>query len=298
VVVTALGTATAAAAGPETSTLRSGEQLGPGQRLLTPTGVSLVMGANGNLTEYAPGNRAVWALNTGIAGTALRMQADGNLALVIPGNYAIWTTRTGGNPGATLELAPDGNAAVLSTARVAKWNNGVHIAGLPTAPTTTTPPPTTTAPPPTTAPPTTTTVPPTTTVPSTPPTTTAPPASGTTAEVASLTNAERAKAGCAALRVDSRLATSAQGHAADMATNNYFSHVSLDGRTFDQRIRAAGYPSPGGENIAKGYTSAAAVMTGWMNSTGHRANILNCSFTALGVGFDARGNYWVQNFGY
>jgi hypothetical protein len=74
--------------------------------------------------------------------------------------------------------------------------------------------------------------------------------------------------------------------------------ASLRGRTFDQRIRAAGYPSPGGENIAKGYVSASAVMTGWMNSPGHRANILNCSFTALGVGYDTRGNYWVQNFGY
>jgi uncharacterized protein YkwD len=284
--VTAVSTAAPAFAGPETGALRSGEQLGPGQRLITPTGVALVMGTNGNLTEYAPGNRAVWALNTGIPGTLLRMQTDGNLALVIPGNYPIWSTRTAGNPGAALELAADGNAAVLTTARVAKWNNGVHIAGLPATPTTTTP--ATTTPPATT--------PPTTTPPTTTPPTTQPPA-GPAAEVASLTNAERAKAGCAALRVDARLATSAQGHAADMATNDYFSHVSLDGRTFDQRIRAAGYPSPGGENIAKGYPTASAVMTGWMNSAGHRANILNCSFTALGVGYDARGNYWVQNFG-
>jgi uncharacterized protein YkwD len=298
--VTAVSTAAPAFAGPETGALRSGEQLGPGQRLITPTGVALVMGTNGNLTEYAPGNRAVWALNTGIPGTLLRMQADGNLALVIPGNYPIWSTRTAGNPGATLELAADGNAAVLTTARVAKWNNGVHIAGLPTTPATTTPPTTTrpTTTPPTTTPPATT--PPATTPPATtPPTTsqTTQPPAGPTAEVASLTNAERAKAGCAALRVDARLAASAQGHAADMATDNYFSHVSLDGRTFDQRIRAAGYPSPGGENIAKGYPTASAVMTGWMNSAGHKANILNCSFTTLGVGYDARGNYWVQNFG-
>lgn len=79
---------------------------------------------------------------------------------------------------------------------------------------------------------------------------------------------------------------------------NYFSHVSQDGRKFDTRIRNAGYPSPGGENIAKGHTSPTAVMTAWMNSTGHRANILNCTFTTIGVGFDARGNYWVQNFGH
>jgi uncharacterized protein YkwD len=164
--------------------------------------------------------------------------------------------------------------------------------------------------------PTTTTVP--TTTPPTSTTTTAtsedPPSSSSTRETASaetsaagaasevdrvvqLVNAERAKAGCRALTVDQRLVNSAQAHSTDMAVNDYFSHVSLDGRTFDQRIRAAGYPDPGGENIAKGYRSADDVMRGWMGSSGHRANILNCGFTTIGVGLDTRGWYWTQNFG-
>lgn len=264
-------------AGAETNTLRSGETLASGQRLVTATGVTLVMGTDGNLVESAPSGQRVWWLTSNRPGSVLRMQADGNLVLIAPGNLTLWRTNTGGNPGATFELGTDGNAAVYTTARVVKWNNGVRLA--------TTAPPTTTTPAPA-PPPTTTTTP-------------APPPSGDPAtEVATLTNAERAKAGCAPLRVDSRLTTSAQGHATDLAVNNYFSHTSLDGRTSDVRIRNAGYPSPGGENIAKGQTSPAAVMTAWMNSTGHRANILNCAFAAIGVGFDARGNYWVQNFGY
>jgi uncharacterized protein YkwD len=82
-----------------------------------------------------------------------------------------------------------------------------------------------------------------------------------------------------------------------MATKKYFSHTSQDGRTFDVRMREAGYPKPGGENIAMGYPNAAAVVDGWMKSTGHRENIENCSFTTMGVGLDTRGNYWTQNFG-
>ena len=59
-----------------------------------------------------------------------------------------------------------------------------------------------------------------------------------------------------------------------------------------------GYPTPGGENIAQGQTSAQQVMTDWMNSSGHRANILNCQFTAIGVGLNTNGWYWTQDFGY
>ena len=64
----------------------------------------------------------------------------------------------------------------------------------------------------------------------------------------------------------------------------YISHVSDDGRSFADRARAQGYDSPGGENVARGQRDAADVMDGWMNSAGHRANILNCSFKAIGVG--------------
>lgn len=113
-----------------------------------------------------------------------------------------------------------------------------------------------------------------------------------------LVNDERAVKGCKALVIDDRITTAAQGHSTDMATQNYFSHKSKDGRDFVQRMKEAGYPKPGGENIAMGYSTPEAVMEGWMKSQGHRENILNCSFTTMGVGLDTRGNYWTQNFGY
>lgn len=116
--------------------------------------------------------------------------------------------------------------------------------------------------------------------------------------VLDLVNDERAAKGCKALVIDDRITTAAQGHSADMAKLGYFSHESKDRRTFDMRMRDAGYPKPGGENIAMGYDTPAAVMDGWMKSQGHRDNILNCSFTAMGVGFDEHGNYWTQDFGY
>jgi len=117
-------------------------------------------------------------------------------------------------------------------------------------------------------------------------------------EVLRLTNRERAKAGCAPLHADSRLAAAAQGHSADMAARGYFAHVTPEGRTPWDRARAAGYANPSAENIAMGYRTPAEVVAGWMTSPGHRQNILNCSSHALGVGFDARGYYWTQLFGY
>lgn len=126
---------------------------------------------------------------------------------------------------------------------------------------------------------------------------TAPTKAQARADVITAVNAERRRAGCAALASDSRLTKAAQGHAGDMAANNYFSHTGRNGSTFGDRIRATGATfRTGGENIAKGQRSAAAVMASWMASSGHRRNILNCAFTRIGVGFDARGNYWVQDF--
>ena len=118
------------------------------------------------------------------------------------------------------------------------------------------------------------------------------------AEVLRLTNIERAKVDCGALHADSRLAAAAQAHSTDMATRNYFSHTSPDGVTPWDRARAAGYASPSAENIAMGFRTPADVMAAWMQSSGHRANILNCASHAVGVGFDARGYYWTQLFGY
>ena len=120
-------------------------------------------------------------------------------------------------------------------------------------------------------------------------------------QVVQLVNAQRAKVGCRGLAVDARLSRAAQAHSADMARRRYFSHTSPDGRTFVQRIRAQGNPGTRlGENIAAGYRTPSTVMTAWMKSAGHRANILNCRFTAIGVGYATGGpygTYWTQDFG-
>lgn len=99
------------------------------------------------------------------------------------------------------------------------------------------------------------------------------------------------------------LRAAARGHSQDMATLNFFAHTSLDGRTFLQRIQNAGYAGSGpyGENIGAGYGSAAAVVAGWMGSTGHCQNIMNGSFRSAGVGYafgaaTTYGSYWTINF--
>jgi uncharacterized protein YkwD len=130
----------------------------------------------------------------------------------------------------------------------------------------------------------------------------APPAKVMTPEDAALrlTNAQRAKHGCTALRSDPRLRTAARLHSADMRLWRYFDHNSLDGATPWDRIKAAGYSTPGAENIAQGYPTAQAVVLGWMNSPDHRANILNCSLKAVGIGvaYGQGGPWWTQDFGY
>lgn len=136
--------------------------------------------------------------------------------------------------------------------------------------------------------------------PTTTPTTTRPTPSGVAGQLLTLVNAQRAKAGCKAVTLDPRLTAAAAGHAQDMATHDYFSHTSRDGRTFVDRIRAAGYPVPRSENIAAGQPNVAAVMDAWMGSAGHRANILDCSAVAMGAASAHGGSYgiyWAQDFG-
>ena len=121
-----------------------------------------------------------------------------------------------------------------------------------------------------------------------------------TSQVVSLVNTERAKQGLTALKSDSKLAEIAQKKAEDMAENLYFSHTSPTyGSAFDM-LKAAGYSyKTAGENIAMGQKSAASVMDGWMNSSGHRANILNTSYEKIGVGYAVSQDgtpYWVQIF--
>jgi uncharacterized protein YkwD len=115
-------------------------------------------------------------------------------------------------------------------------------------------------------------------------------------QVFRLVNEERAAAGLPAYAWDPYLALAAQRHAEDMAAQDYFDHTSLDGRSFSDRTREAGYDgSPRGENIARGYRTPEAVMEGWMSSPGHRANILSAGSNEIGVGL--RDFRWVQVFG-
>ncbi|MFE3488097.1 sigma-70 family RNA polymerase sigma factor [Streptomyces griseus] len=123
---------------------------------------------------------------------------------------------------------------------------------------------------------------------------------GTAGQVTDLVNAERAKEGCGPVTVNDQLNTAAQRHSADMEANDYFSHTSQDGRDPGDRITAAGYRwTTYGENIAKGQQTPADVMRSWMDSPGHRANILNCSFKEIGVGKQNSGGgpVWTQVFG-
>lgn len=118
-------------------------------------------------------------------------------------------------------------------------------------------------------------------------------------EAVRLTNVERAQHGCPELRVDDRLVAAAQGHSEDMAERDYFSHTSPEGEGPGERARDADYPWWSGENIARGQRTAEAVVDAWMNSEGHRANILNCQSVAIGMGVadSSRGLYWTQLFG-
>ncbi|GAB1823062.1 CAP domain-containing protein [Herbidospora sp. RD11066] len=113
-------------------------------------------------------------------------------------------------------------------------------------------------------------------------------------------NEARAKAGCPALRIDSRLVASARLHSADMASTGKFDHESPDGSSPWDRMARAGYRLGGAENIAKGYQKAPDAVKSWLNSPSHRRNILNCQLTVTGVGvnLDPSGPWWTQDFGY
>lgn len=116
-------------------------------------------------------------------------------------------------------------------------------------------------------------------------------------KVINLVNEERGKRGLPLLKSDWQLSRVARHKAQDMKKNNYFSHTSPVYGTPFQMIQNYGISyKTAGENIAKGQSSAQAVVNAWMNSSGHRANILNQSFTHIGVGYVSSGNYWSQMF--
>ncbi|AXH99201.1 hypothetical protein DV702_05275 [Sporosarcina sp. PTS2304] len=115
--------------------------------------------------------------------------------------------------------------------------------------------------------------------------------------VLNLTNAERTKAGLQPLQIDVALQKSAKQKSADMAANHYFSHTSPTyGSPFDQMKSHGVTYRQAAENIAMGQRSAQEVVTAWMNSAGHRQNILTPGFTHIGIGYDANGHYWTQQF--
>lgn len=139
----------------------------------------------------------------------------------------------------------------------------------------------------------------------------APPVSAGPAEsVLSSINAARAKAGCGPLRVNPKLMAAARSHARAMADQNFFGHAGKDGSRMSSRIKRQGYSyRSAAENIAAGQRSAGEVVRSWLNSAGHRRNILNCRMEETGIAVvyqpddrPIRGNraplryYWVQVF--
>ncbi|MCL7430181.1 CAP domain-containing protein [Streptomyces sp. YS415] len=120
--------------------------------------------------------------------------------------------------------------------------------------------------------------------------------------VVRLVNQERAAAGLNALRTEEMLRQSSRAHSEAMAARDFFDHLDPDGTSPADRMYAAGYRFPGAENIAVHLPNAWEVVRAWMASPGHRANILNPDFRAIGAGLywvpGARLAWWTQNFGY
>lgn len=116
-------------------------------------------------------------------------------------------------------------------------------------------------------------------------------------EVVELTNNERAKNGLSPLQADPELSRVAREKSRDMSARNYFDHNSPTyGSPFDMMESYGITYQAAGENIAKGQRTPQEVVTAWMNSPGHRANILNGNFTHIGSGFFEQGNHWTQMF--
>jgi uncharacterized protein YkwD len=115
-------------------------------------------------------------------------------------------------------------------------------------------------------------------------------------------NAQRAGAGLGPLAWCAALGRSATAHSQDQAAHNNMSHVGSDGSDVGTRVFRANYRgwTALGENVAKGYPTESAVLYAWMNSDGHRANILSPHFTHMGSGIASSWNgtrYWSQDFG-
>jgi len=136
-----------------------------------------------------------------------------------------------------------------------------------------------------------------------------------TNRVVELMNTHRVAHGCTPLKINPRLTAAAQRHSADMALNDFFSHIGFDGSTMDQRMRVAGYiPRKYAENVSAGQDTPEAVVATLMASPSHRASILDCELQEVGIGYyhqpddqysvltDDRSiqgpffHYWTQDF--
>ena len=119
-------------------------------------------------------------------------------------------------------------------------------------------------------------------------------------QILALVNTRRSEHGCGALTASAPLNQLAENYSTEMGTENFFSHTDPAGRTPWDRAKAMGITNLGGENIAMGQQTPQAVMTAWMNSSGHRANILDCAYHSLGVGvyYAEGGPWWTQDFGF
>jgi uncharacterized protein YkwD len=117
---------------------------------------------------------------------------------------------------------------------------------------------------------------------------------GYRANITSLTNAHRRNAGVPALTTSPALTNACQAHANDMVRMGRLTHIGSDGSNGGIRARRYGFPwSAWGENIAAGYTSSAQVVNAWMNSSGHRSNMLNRGFTRVGVGVQSNSRGYI-----
>ena len=116
-------------------------------------------------------------------------------------------------------------------------------------------------------------------------------------EVIRLVNEIRKENGLKPLTAEWELSRVARYKSRDMKENGYFSHTSpVYGSPFEMIKNFGLSYRTAGENIAKGQRTPEAVVNAWMNSSGHRANILNSSYTKIGVGYEPSGNYWTQMF--
>jgi uncharacterized protein YkwD len=122
-------------------------------------------------------------------------------------------------------------------------------------------------------------------------------------QVLALTNRARARVGCPALRLSTALTKAATHHSSDMASGDFLDHTGSDGRGPIQRILEAGYPNGRvGENVAAGARTAAEAVQIWLDDPSHRANVLDCAYTDLGVGHAVNRStvwkdFWAQEFG-